>query len=405
MLNESMKELGFKRSTIRELFEYGKMLKADRGENAVFDYSLGNPSVEPPIEVNLTLARLLEKTPPTELHGYTSAEGDLCVRRAISDYIVKAFGAASDPSLIYMTAGAAAALTATLTAVTITGETVITPAPFFPEYKVFVEACGADLIPVQSLLPSFRPDIEAIGKAINESTAAVIINTPNNPTGAVYKREDIEALSELLTEKSKEYGKTIYLISDEPYRELVYSGEEIPFIPNFYKDTIVCYSYSKSLSIPGDRIGYVFVSPKATDANTLFKTICGAGRSLGYVCAPSLLQRLVAECCGLTSDLGIYRKNRDILYHALTDMGYEMAEPDGAFYLFVKALCRDAVEFSLAARKYGLLLVPSDDFGCPGYVRIAYCQNTDMINRSLPAFKALADEFANKHQGEDYERH
>ncbi len=393
MLNERMRELGFKRSTIRELFEYGKALRAERGEDSVFDYSLGNPSVEPPAEVESTLIGLIENSSPIALHGYTSAEGDPDVRLAISDYIKKSFDAASSPSLIYMTAGAAAALSAVLKAVTTESESVITPAPYFPEYKVFTEACGAKLVPIISRGSDFRPDIEAIGRAIDKTTAAVIINSPNNPTGVVYPEEDIAALADLLTRKSREFGKIIYLISDEPYRELVYGDTKPPFIPNFYDNTIVCYSYSKSLSIPGDRIGYVFVSPRVTDADTVFKTVCGAGRALGYVCAPSLLQKLVAKCCGLTSDIGIYRRNRDILCGALTEFGYEMAKPEGAFYLFVKSLCPDAREFSLAARKYGLLLVPSDDFGCPGYVRIAYCQSTDMIERSLPAFRALAEEF------------
>jgi len=394
VLNEKMRKLGTKRSTIRELFEYGKSLRRERGDDAVFDYSLGNPSVAPPKKVDEVLTKLIKDCSPTLLHGYTSAEGDIEVRSRIADYIRTSFGANADPSLIYMTAGAAAALSAVLGAVVTEGESVITPAPYFPEYKVFVEACGANLVPVLTRA-DFRPDIDAIAKAIDKTTAAIIINSPNNPTGVVYPKEDIAALAGLLKDKSEEFGKTIYLISDEPYRELVYDGIEVPFVPNFYKNTVVCYSYSKSLSIPGDRIGYAFVSPDMADADTVFRTICGAGRALGYVCAPSLLQRLVAECCGISSDIGIYKKNRDTLYSALTEYGYEMARPDGAFYLFVRSLCPDAKEFSLAARKYGLLLVPSDDFGCPGYVRIAYCQSPDMIERSLIAFRMLAEEFKN----------
>ena len=392
MINEKMKTLGCNRSTIRELFEFGKKLKAEIGEENVFDFSLGNPSVEPPSELSKEIISLVETENATVLHGYTSAEGDLGVRTVISDYITSTFGAKCSPNLIYMTAGAAAALTSTLGAITAPGENVIVLAPYFPEYKVFIERSGALVKEVESG-NDFRPDFEKLDAAIDERTAAVIINSPNNPTGVVYSEDDIRNLADLLNKKSEEYGKPIYLISDEPYRELVYDGISVPYVPNYYNNTVVCYSFSKSLSIPGDRIGYVFVSPKADDAEAVFSAVCGAGRALGYVCAPSLLQRLVAKLIGKTSDISIYEKNRSILHSALTKYGYEVIYPSGAFYLFVKAPGGDAKKFSQAAKSFGLLLVPSDDFGCGGYVRLAYCQSPDMIERSVPIFEKLLKNF------------
>jgi len=394
MINESMKELGSRRSTIRELFEYGKRLAAEIGKENVFDFSLGNPSVPPPDDVRNGIEALVRNENPTVLHGYTSAEGDLSVRCAISEYIKSEYGAVCDANHIYMTVGAAAALSISLSALVTKGEEVVVLAPYFPEYKVFIEHCGAKLKTAECKAGSFTPDIDNLREAITEKCAAVIINSPNNPTGAVYSLDDIEAISALLKEKSKEYGKDIYIISDEPYRELVYSDKGVPYIPNYYDNTIICYSYSKSLSIPGERIGYVFVSPKVNESEAVFRAVCGAGRSLGYVCAPSLLQKLIKDCIGKTSDIEVYKENRDLLYSALTEYGYELTPPDGAFYLFVKALCPDAKEFSEKAKQLGLLLVPSDDFGYPGYVRIAYCQTPELIKRSLPHFKELAQMFS-----------
>ncbi len=390
MINEKMKELGCNRSTIRELFEFGKKLKSDVGEENVFDFSLGNPSVPPPSELSDTIKELVDTTDEVLLHGYTSAEGDLSVRRKISDYIKSSYGAVCEPSYIYMTAGAAAALTSTLGAVTNAGENVIVLAPYFPEYKVFTERNGACIRPVLCREDNFCPDIDRISAAIDEKTAAIIINSPNNPTGAVYSEADICALAALLKDKSEEYGHAIYIISDEPYRELVYDGKAVPFIPNYYANTIVCYSYSKSLSIPGDRIGYVFVSPLCADAEAVFRAVCGAGRALGYVCAPSLLQRLVASMLGKSSDISVYESNRSTLLEALSSYGFDVVYPSGAFYLFMKSPVPSAKDFSEKAKSLGLLLVPSDDFGCGGYVRIAYCQNPDMIKRSLTRFRELA---------------
>lgn len=394
MINEKMRELGANRSTIRELYEYGRKMKAELGEDSVFDYSLGNPSVAPPIEVKEALSFLIENTPEIELHGYTSADGDPEVRRAIAEHIAQRFDTEADPRYIYMTVGAAAALTATIKGVVSPGESVIVISPFFPEYKVFIEAAGAVCKQVPAREKDFGLDIDAIKDALDETVGAVIVNSPNNPTGAVYSKSDIKALSDLLTKKSKKYEKTIYIIADEPYRELVYDGIKVPFIPKYYDNTVVCYSFSKSLSLPGERIGYVFVSPSCEDRKNVFRAIAGAGRSLGFVCAPSLFQRLVPFCLGKTADLSVYEENRKILYDALTSYGYEVVYPEGAFYLFVKSPIPSAEDFTDIAKKYGLLLVPSDDFGCEGYVRLAYCQSTDMIRRSLPAFEQLIAEFA-----------
>ena len=392
MINETMYSLGSMRSEIRELFEYGKMRKAEIGEENVFDFSLGNPSVPCPDKVNEALVKLIIESSPVSLHGYTSAQGDLGVRSAISEHILKSHGFNAPADSIYLTVGAAAALTCSLTAVVSPGEEVILLAPYFPEYKVFVERCGASVKVVKCNDGDFTPSVEAIADAINDKTAAVIINSPNNPTGAVYPEASIQAIANTLNEKSKMIGKPIYLIADEPYRELVYGDVDVPYIPKYYSNTIVCYSYSKSLSIPGERIGYCMVSPEATDAKRVYAAVCGAGRALGFVCAPSLLQRLIPHCIGITSDISIYDTNRQLLLTKLTEYGYTLVKPDGAFYLFVKSPIADAKAFSEIAKKHELLLVASDSFGYPGYVRISYCVSTEQIKRALPAFKNLAKE-------------
>ena len=393
MINKKMEMLGSKRSVIRELFEYGMKRKAEIGEDNVFDFSLGNPSVEPPASVNETLIELIRTTNPTKLHAYTSAPGDLGTRAAIADYLNENYNAGITPDFIYMTVGAAGALTAALTAIAGEGEEVILLAPFFPEYRVFVERTGAcvKIVPCDSI--TFQPDIPAIADAINEKTAAIIVNSPNNPSGAVFTEEKISALTELLSKKSKELNRPIYLISDEPYRELVYGDARVPYLTNYYDNTIVCYSFSKSLSLPGERIGYVLVSPRCDDAKSVYAAVAGAARALGFVCAPALLQYLVARCLGQTADISVYDKNRTILCKALTEYGYTVVKPDGAFYLFVKALEDDANAFAERAKAHELLLVPSDDFGIPGYVRISYCTSTEQITRALPAFRALANDY------------
>ncbi len=393
MINNKMYALGSARSEIREIFEYGLKRKAVVGAENVYDFSLGNPSVPAPDVVTEGLLRLIDECEPTVLHAYTSAAGDVSVRERIAEHINASFGTSYTKDNLYMTMGAAAALTATLTAVVTPGEEVIVLAPYFPEYKVFIERCGGVVREVLSDTTTFQPNIKAIREAINEKTAAIIINSPNNPTGAVFTEDNIKSLATLLRECEAKYNKKLYIIADEPYRELVYDGVIVPFLPKYYADTIVCYSYSKSLSLPGERIGYVLVPPTASDWERVYLSICGAGRALGFVCAPSLLQRLIPMCLGATSDVTVYDRNRRLLLNALTEYGYTVVKPDGAFYLFMKTPCASAKEFAEAAKRYDLLVVPSDSFGCPGYVRISYCVKTDRIEGALPLFKRLAEDY------------
>ena len=393
MISEKMTELGLKRSVIREIFEYGNKRRAEIGAENVFDFSLGNPSIPAPEFVNNTMKKLIEEKDPVALHGYTSAQGALPVRQAIADDINNRFSADATPDLLYMTCGAAASLTITLNAIVNEGDEVIVLAPFFPEYRVFAEKAGAKVTVVKCREGDFQIDFDALSKAVNNKTKAIIVNSPNNPSGVVFSEETIKELSALLSEKSKEYGNDIFVIADEPYRELVYGDIKVPYIPNYYDNTIVCYSFSKSISLPGERIGYIFVSPKVNDSKTVYAAVCGAGRALGFVCAPSLLQYTVAECLGMTADISVYDKNRNLLYNTLTEYGYEAARPDGAFYLFVKSPEKDAAAFYEKAKKYEILIVPSDDFGFEGYVRISYCVSTQMIEKSLPSFKKLIEEY------------
>ncbi len=392
MINEKMRALGAKRSVIRELFEYGKKRKAEIGEENVYDFSLGNPSVPAPKEVNEALIKMLSEGDSVALHGYTSAQGDAAVRAAIADYINKTQGESVNADCLYMSVGAAAALTCSLTAVVNEGEEVIVPAPYFPEYKVFIERCGGVIREV-ACDEDFQLDISAIEAAICEKTAAIIINSPNNPTGAVLCEENIKALAALLKKSEEKYSRTIYLIADEPYRELVYDGAFVPYLTKYYDDTLVCYSYSKSLSLPGERIGYVLVCPRCKDFLETYQAICGAGRALGFVCAPSLLQKLIPYCLGKTAEVEIYDRNRRLLLEKLTEYGYEMVRPEGAFYMFIKSPSGDATEFAERAKKHEILIVPSDDFGCKGYARLSYCVKTEQIERALPAFKALIESY------------
>ena len=393
MINKKMQALGQTGSAIRQLFEYGKERKKLIGEDKVFDFSLGNPNVEAPDVVNETLINLLKYKDSTALHGYTSAVGDLNVRESISEYLNNKYKAQTDPSLIYMTVGAAAALTISLNAILNENEEVIVLSPYFPEYKVFIEKAGGVIKEVLCNTNTFKPDLELLKNSITENTKAIIINYPNNPTGVVLNEEEMIALSDILKQKQKEYNKEIYLISDEPYRELIYTDFEIPFVSNYYENTIICYSFSKSLSLPGERIGYILVSPKCFNSKEVYQAICGAGRSLGFVCAPALFQYMIPYCLGQTSDLNVYINNKNMLYEKLTEYGYEVIKPDGAFYLFVKALEEDANKFSEYAKKYELLLVPSDSFGVGGYVRISYCVSEKQVVNAMPAFKKLIDDY------------
>lgn len=387
-----MTGLGQNRSVIREIFEYGNKRRAEIGAENVFDFSLGNPSIPAPKELSDIMVKLLNETNPVTLHGYTSAQGDPTVRKAIADNLNNRFSIDATPDLIYMTCGAAASLTITLNAMINEGDEIIVLAPFFPEYRVFIEKAGGKVSVVKCRESDFQIDFEVLEKAITSKTKAIIVNSPNNPTGVVLSKETITELASLLNKKRQEFKNNIFIICDEPYRELAY-GVEVPYIPNYYDNTVVCYSYSKSLSLPGERIGYIFVSPKIADANILYAAVCGAGRALGFVCAPSMLQFTVRECFEMTSDVSVYKKNRDILFNALTEYGYKAAKPDGAFYLFIRSPENDAKAFCEKAKKHELLIVPSDDFGFEGYARISYCVSTEQIEKSLPSFKALIEEY------------
>lgn len=391
MYNHKMYEKGIKSSAIRELFEYGKLKKQELGEDKVFDFSIGNPNVKPPKCVNDSLIKLLEND--EHIHEYTSAPGDLNVRISVAEYLNKMHQTTFSHNFIYMTTGAAAALTISFNALLNDSDEAIVFAPFFPEYKVFVESANGKLIVVNPNCKTFVPDYTDFENKITEKTKVVIINSPNNPTGVVYSEDDIKDIARILTIKAKKYNHPIYIVTDEPYRELAYDDTVVPFIPNYYDNTIVCYSFSKSLSLPGERIGYIAIGPKASYAKEIFAAVCGAGRSLGYVCAPALFQKMVIDCLGQTSDINIYKKNRDLLYNALVEYGYEVVKPKGAFYMFVKALESDAQMFSDYAKKYQLLLVPSDSFGYNGYVRISYCVSTKQIVDSLPFFKKLIEDY------------
>ena len=393
MYNKTMYELGSHRSVIRDLFEFGKKRAAEVGADKVYDFSLGNPNVPAPDGVKEAAERLLAMPDNTVLHGYTSAQGDAEVRKAVADNINARFGAGVSPDFIYMTCGAAASLTITLNALYEDGDEFILLAPFFPEYSVFVKAAGGTPVVVPFDEKTFAPDLSALEKAVTPRTKGIIVNSPNNPSGTVYTRKTLDGIVSLLERKSAEYGRKIVLIADEPYRELVYDDIEVPYLPNLYPDTVVCYSYSKSLSLPGERIGYIAISPRMTEKENVYAAVCGAGRALGYVCAPSMFQRVAAACVNERPDITAYRRNRDLIYSALTEMGYDCVHPDGAFYLFVRSPEPDANAFSERAKTFGLLIVPGDTFGAPGYVRISYCVGRDMIERSLPAFRDLINTY------------
>jgi aspartate aminotransferase len=396
--NQKMFGLGSKRSIIREIFEYSKTRAKEIGAENVFDFSLGNPSVPAPSVVNDTIRELLEKENSVLLHGYTSAQGDLGVRTTIAGSIESRFGVPITPNQIYMTCGAAASLSICLKALIEedSADECIVFAPFFTEYRVFIENAGGKMVVSMPVEDTFEIDVRDFEAKITPNTKAVILNSPNNPSGVVYSKETVEAVCEVLRRKSRELGHVIYLIADEPYRELVYSDVEVPYLMNHYANTLVCYSYSKALSLPGERIGYIAVCPDMEDGANIYLAICGAGRSLGYVCAPSLFQQVIARCVDAKVDVEIYRENRDLLYNNLTAYGYHCVKPDGAFYLFVKALEPDAHRFYERAKEHELLVVPCDDFGTPGYVRVAYCVDKARVLGALPAFEKLANEYKNK---------
>ena len=391
MINEKAYALGANRSCIRDLFEYGCQRAAIVGRENVYDYSLGNPSIPSPKEVNQAICDIISDTDSLAIHGYTSAIGDLACREAIANDLNARYEACVQPSELFIGCGAAPELCAVFKALAVPGAEILAIAPYFPEYKPFAEEAGCAFRVVPPDVPGFQIKLDAVEQMLTPNTAAIIINSPNNPAGTVYTRQTLEVLAKLLTRKGEEFGHPIYIVADEPYRELCYDGVQAPFIPLIYPNTVVCYSYSKSLSLPGERIGYIYVPAQAQDSKALYAAIAGAARAGGHVCAPSLLQKVIARCAHLRPDLDAYERNRKTLMEGLTAMGYEMAKPDGAFYLFIKAPGGDAVAFSNKAKEKDLLVVPGDGFGCPGYFRICYCVSYDQIVKSLPVFKALLD--------------
>ena len=393
MVSEEMYVLGTKKSTIRTIFEFGQKRAAEVGAENVFDFSLGNPNVPAPDFIRDAAVDILMHGDPTEVHGYTIAPGKPAVREVLAADLKRRFGMEVTGKNLFMTAGAAASVTITFKALTEPGDEFVTFAPFFPEYRVFVEACGGKLVVVPAKTDDFQIDLTALEWALTPQTKAVIVNSPNNPSGAVYRETTIRRLADLLRAKEQEYGHPIFIVADEPYREIVYDGASVPCIPLFYDNTIVCYSYSKSFSLPGERIGYIVVPDTAADFARIYGAIAGAARVLTHVNAPSLWQLVVARCAGKAADLSTYARNAALLYDGLTALGFSCVRPQGAFYLFPQALEPDDAAFCRRAQEYDLLLVPGRDFGCPGYFRAAYCVRTKMIEKSLPRFEELAKSY------------
>ena len=392
MISEKMYVLGSKQSCIREIFEFGLKRKQQVGEENVFDYSLGNPSIPTHKQVDNTITTLIQTKNSLMLHGYPPAGGDKRAREAIAEDLNERYGMNISSNNLLLTCGAAAAVIASLKAIAVKDSEVIVIAPYFPEYPMYAESSGMKLVTVPADTEAFQIRFDELEKRITPHTQAVIVNSPNNPSGAVYGRETLCRLGRLLEQRSAEYGHPIYIIADEPYRELVYDGAEVTFIPKLYANTIVCYSYSKSMSLPGERIGYACVTDEAEDSHELLLAISGASRSMGHVCAPSTMQQMLARCVKLRPDVEAYDRNRRTLYDALAEYGYKCVKPKGAFYLFVEAPGGDAKEFAARAMRKDLLVVPGNEFGCPGHFRLSTCVSHDMIKRSLPIFRELAEE-------------
>ena len=390
-INEKSYAYGAQKSSIREIAAYGSARKAEIGAENVFDFSLGNPSIPAPESVRASIARALE-LPPTQLHGYTPAPGLPAAREAVAASLNRRFGTSYAAGDVYLTCGAAASLSISFHATVNAGDEVIVIAPYFPEYRVWIETAGATCVEVMADAKTFQIDVDAVAAAITERTKAVIINSPNNPVGSVYAEQNLRDLAAALAAAEERLGTQIYLVADEPYREITY-GAEVPWVPAIYDRTIVCYSYSKSLSLPGERIGWVLVPNTNPDHDELVLAVAGAGRKLGFVCAPAIFQRVVIDCVDEPTDVEAYAENRRALTEGLSELGYEYIEPQGAFYLWVKTLEPDANAFFERAKALELLPVPSDSFGCPGWVRVGYCVSHETIVNSMPAWKKLAESY------------
>ena len=389
MFNQTAYGLGAAPNPIREVFEYGRRQAALVGPENVFDFSLGNPSIPAPEQLNQSIRQILDTQSSIRVHGYTSGAGGDLLRTAVAENLNRRFDRHAGPENVFITCGAAPALLAAITALTVPDSEIIAVAPYFMEYRPFTEAAGSRFVLVPADLPDFQINLDALDAAVNEHTQAVILNSPNNPSGVVLSEETLRRTAALLTDKAAKYGHPIYILADEPYRELVYDGVKVPFIPNIYPNTIVCYSWSKSLSLPGERIGYVYVSEEASDAKEVFSAVAGASRAIGHICAPSLIQQAVAACIDCMPDLEAYDINRKLLWHTLTEYGYECVKPEGAFYLFVRTPGGDNSVFVEKAKKRNLLLVASEPFGVEGYLRLGYCVSKDMIERALPIFREI----------------
>lgn len=390
-INEKSYAYGAQKSSIREIAAYGSARKAQIGAENVFDFSLGNPSIPAPESVRSSIARALE-LPPTQLHGYTPAPGLPAAREAVAASLNRRFGTSYAAGDVYLTCGAAASLSISFHALVNPGDEVIVIAPYFPEYRVWIETAGATCVEVMADPETFQIDVPAVAAAVNERTKAIVINSPNNPVGSVYAQKNLEDLAAALHDAQKRLGTQVYLISDEPYREIAY-GADVPWVPAIYDRTIVCYSYSKSLSLPGERIGWVLVPNTNPEHDRLVLAVAGAGRKLGFVCAPALFQHVVIDCVDEPTNVEAYAENRRVLTEGLSALGYEFIEPQGAFYLWVKALEPDASAFFERAKALELLPVPSDSFGCPGWVRVGYCVSKETIVNSMPAWKKLAESY------------
>lgn len=393
MISKKMKASLEKSSVIREMFEEGNRLAKIHGAENVFDYSIGNPNVKPPEMVKTAIKEILDEEDPNFVHGYMSNSGYVDVREAIAQDLNKKHDLNLTFKNIAMSVGAGGGLIVVFKTILDPGDEVITFAPYFGPYRAYIDDCQSILVTAQSHPGTFEPDLATLEAAITPKTKALIINNPNNPTGVVYKEETIKGIAALLTRKSEEFGHTIYIVSDDPYREIVYDNIKVPYMLNYYTNTFAVYSYSKSLSLPGERIGYIAFLPEIEEAEEIEQCLSNATRNMGFTNAPSLFQRVIIKCLNETVEVDVYKRNRDLLYNHLLSLGFESAKPEGAFYLFVKSLIEDDKAFVAAAKKYNILIVPGSTFGCPGYFRASYCISYEKIEKSLEAWTKLANEF------------